>query len=301
MKNEGAGHMKGSAACSRIHNGGFVRMQLVDELIAFLREANDILQQEVDLSPANLRVTNMIKRLSLYLRSRYLPEDVQAILSDEYIRLNQRSMQERLSKAEYLAELDDSRQLGQASGSILGNIARLPIWKVYMALVGEELLTLRRIVHHEDSRPVSPIVFVGSGPLPLSIIMIHLLGGVEVVGLERDSAAYETSRSLIERMGLASKVTIKLADGAEFDYRPYGQVFVASLVRNKSSVLDRITRTSPGAIVAVRTAEGMKQLMYEAVDESELIRQGWRILDRTLPDEMLVINSTLFLEHNTPT
>lgn len=275
------------------------RIQMVDGFIAFIREVNELLQKEVDLSPANQLVTNMIRRLSLQLRSHYLPEEVQAVLSNEYIRMNQRNLQDKLSEAEFLVELGDSLHISKSEDSVLDNIRRLSYWNIYMALVSEELSTLRRITRADGQKEKSRIVFVGSGPMPLSPIILHLIGDVEVLCLEIDPVAYDASCFLLERMGFGNKVTVVLENGSDFDYSSYSRVFVASLVRDKLGVLNQIKRTSPDSLVAVRTAEGMKRIMYEAVDESQLKTQGWRILTRTWPEETLVINSTLFLESMT--
>ncbi|OME87829.1 hypothetical protein BK120_00410 [Paenibacillus sp. FSL A5-0031] len=279
--------------------GNTTRIQMVDGFIAFIREVNELLQKEVDLSPDNQLVTNMIRRLSLQLRSHYLPEEVQAVLSNEYIRMNQRNLQDKLSEAEFLVELGDSLHISKSEDSVLDNVRRLSYWNIYMALVSEELSTLRRITRADDQKEKSRIVFVGSGPMPLSPIILHLIGDVEVLCLEIDPVAYDASCLLLERMGIGNKVTVVLENGSDFDYSSYSRVFVASLVRDKLGVLNQIKRTSPDSLVAVRTAEGMKRIMYEAVDESQLKKQGWRILTRTWPEETLVINSTLFLERMT--
>src|SRR5690606_23193484 len=131
---------------------------------------------------------------------------------------------------------------------------------------------------------------------PLSAIIMHLLGGVDVICIEKDSAAYEASCALLEKMGLMNHVTVVLKDGAEFDYSCYNRASVASLVRNKQEVIEQINRTSDNPLIAVRTAEGMKQIMYESIDEMQLNTQGWRISGRTSPERQLVINSTLFLQ-----
>ncbi|MCA0753512.1 nicotianamine synthase [Paenibacillus sp. N4] len=273
------------------------RTQTVDNFIALIRETNELLEQQSDLSPANQLVTNIIRRLSLQLRSRYLPEEIQAVLSNEYIRRNQRNLQDKLSEAEFLAELSDSRHLSfKSDESVLDIVTRLPNWDIYMALVSEELSILRQFIGRDDQLAKSPIVFVGSGPLPLSPIILHLFGNVDVICLEIDSAAYEASCVLLERLGLSSNVTVLVENGSEFDYSSCNRIFVASLVRNKTGVLERISRTSPNPLVAVRTAEGIRQIMYEAIDELQLNKQGWRILARTRPEENLVINSTLFLD-----
>lgn len=116
-----------------------------------------------------------------------------------------------------------------------------------------------------------------------------------MICLEFDAAAYEASCSLLQYMGLADRVRVIMEDGATYDYGAYSNVIVASLVRNKLAVLEQISRTSPDCLVAVRTAEEMRQIMYEAIDERQLTALGWRLLARTLPIENLVINSTLFL------
>lgn len=281
---------------SIVHTGNKPRMQMVDNFIAFIREANELLQEELDLSPANQLVTNVISRLSLQLRSHYLLEEVQAVLSNEYIRMNLRKLQDKLSEAEFLVELSDSRHICKSEDSVLDIVTRLPVWNIYMALVSRELSALRRFIKQDSHAVKSPIVFVGSGPMPLSPIILHLFGGVEVVCLEIDAVAYDASCSLLERMGLGTKVNVILENGSEFDYSSYSRIFVASLVRNKLAVLEQISRTSQNPLVAVRTAEGMRQIMYEAIDESQLNKQGWRIMARTWPEDNLVINSTLFLD-----
>ncbi len=283
-------------AANLIHTGITPSIRKVDDFIAFIREANELLQQETDLSPANRRVTSMIGRLSQHLRSPYSPEEIRAVLGNDYIAMNLHKLREKLSKAEFQVELADSRLMCESDdGSLLNRIAKLPYWDVYTALVSEELSALRQFAGQAERLEKSPTVFVGSGPMPLSPLLIHLLCDVEVICLDIDSAACEASRCFLEKTGLQTKISVIWADGAEFDYSPYTRVFVASLVQNKQAVLEQIAHTSPDPLVAVRTAEGIKQVMYESIRETELSRHGWRILCRTRPDGELVINSTLFL------
>ncbi|QNK60310.1 nicotianamine synthase family protein [Paenibacillus sp. PAMC21692] len=270
----------------------------IEALIRLFKETNERLQHEQDLSPDNAKVSEIIGRLMSRLRSRYLPEEITAVLGDDYIRSNQRKLQDKLSEAEFLAELNDARQLAHGDVSPLVKLAAMPIWRVYNALVGEELSFLSVLLDKHGKTEQAPIVFVGSGPLPLSPVMLHLFGKTEVVALEKDRGAFEVSRTLLKRMGLESKVIVKLMEGADFNYSAYDVIFVASLVRNKREVLEQISRTTPQALVAVRTAEGIRQIMYEAIDESLLYRLGWDIIGRTSPDGRQVINSTLFLGRN---
>lgn len=289
--------MKVESAGSVIVAGRVSREEIVNSFVAFIREVNELLHKEMDLSPANQLVTNVINHLSQQLRSRYLPDEVQAVLSDNYIRMNQIALQDKLSKAEFLAELEASRSFCHSGDSIPGLITKLPNWNIYMALVSHELSVLRLLIRQAGQAENLPIIFVGSGPMPLSPIILHLLSGVQVVCLEINAEAYEASCHLLDQLGLGTKVKVVLADGAKFDYSAYNRIFIASLVRNKPAVLEQIRRTSTHPLVAVRTAEGMSQIMYEAIDEAQLNKLGWMIADRTMPEEGLVINSTLFLHY----
>lgn len=288
--------MKGYSISSAIHTVNAPSKQRVDQLIDIIRESNELLQKELDLSPANHAVKNIVSQLTLQLRSRYSPEEIQSVLSHEYIRMNQRPLRDMLSEAEFLAELTDSRIICNSEHSVVDALKGLPAWTIYRALVSQELSTLHPFIRERDRAEKEPIIFVGSGPMPLSSIILHQLSETNVTCLEMDSVAYDASCFLLERLGLTDKVTVVMQNGAEFDYSSYSQIFVASLVRNKKEVLERIIHTAADPLVAVRTAEGMRQIMYEAIDESDLIKQGWRILGRTCPEENLVINSTLFLE-----
>ncbi|GGG86260.1 nicotianamine synthase family protein [Paenibacillus radicis (ex Gao et al. 2016)] len=293
--------MEAYSTGSALYTGNALSMQRIEDFIAFIRQANELLQTESDLSPDNSLVKSIISHLSLQLRSSYLPEEVQAVLSHAYIQLNQRSLQNKLSEAEFLTEISDCRHFCKSEVPGLDRVTRLPNWNIYMALVSQELSILRQIIQQNPHIGKSPVVFVGSGPMPLSPIILHLLGNVEVICLEIDAVAYDASCTLLEHLGLANKVKVVMENGSEFDYSSYSRIFVASLVRNKRAVLRQISSTSSAPLVAVRTAEGMRQIMYEAVDESQLNEMGWQIAGRTYPVENLVINSTLFLERVTNT
>lgn len=265
------------------------------ELIAVIRDVHETLRSESDLSPANERVTAAVSRLMDRLRAHYPPDVVQAVVEDANVHELQHNLRPCLSRAEFLAEAHVSTRLTASSVRGFASITDLPSWPVYEALVNGELQLLKQLIRTNTLR--TPVVFVGSGPLPLSPIALHQFGEADVVCLERDDQAYASSTALLSRLGLADHVTVMKTDGADFDYRPYPFVMIASLVTPKQEVLAQIRRTRPDALVAVRTAEGLRRLMYEAVDEAALHAQGWRQLARTSPVENLVINSTLFLAH----
>lgn len=289
------GQIEGLIAPASKENGNSASLEKIDILLDHIRETNELLQREGDLTPANKTVGLMMERLSLLLQTDYSAEEVQAVLKDSYMVKHRVMLQEKLGKAEFEQELADSRHFYRSKEFLQERFQRLPYWRIYMSLVAAELAALRPYLGLA-ARMKERIVFVGSGPMPLSSIILHQCCGVEIICLDSDQTAYESSCSLLEQAGLSHGVKVMMGKGEEFDYSPYRIIFVASLVRDKWAVLSQISATSPNPLIAVRTAEGMRQIRYEAIEETALIKQGWRILDRTCPDSGLVINSTLILE-----
>ncbi|WP_261381174.1 nicotianamine synthase family protein [Paenibacillus cremeus] len=269
----------------------------ISELIALVKQTYALLHQESDLTPSNPLIAEAVSTLSRLVTQTYSPDEVQRVLKDTTIAPLRAGLLAKLSEAECLMELFDSRRLHDQHDLSLAELRRYPNWDRYEALVGAELELLARLRRAGDAE--RPIVFVGSGPVPLSAVILHLQEKVPVVCVDVDPAACESARLLLERVGLGEAIRVSQGDGADFDYAPFRHVFVASLVTRKTHVLAQIRRTRADALVAVRTAAGMRQLMYEAVDEQAMAFAGWRLLGRSSPRERQVINSTLFyrLEH----
>ncbi|MFC0214482.1 nicotianamine synthase family protein [Paenibacillus chartarius] len=268
----------------------------ISTLAAVIQETYAVLRQAADLSPANPAVTEQIGLLAQQIRLPYSPEEVQYILQHEEIQPLRQILLGMLSEAECRMELFDSHQLSLQANGGLSCLRHYRNWETYEHLVRLEREQLRRLRRTDGND--NTVVFVGSGPMPISAMMIHLEEQVNVVCVDMNPDACEAARTLLERVGLGDPVRVVQAEGANYDYAGCGIVFVASLVSGKAKVFEQIRATNPNALVAVRTAEGMRQLMYEAVDESVMETEGWRLLARTSPIHSHAINSTLFYRYD---
>jgi len=264
----------------------------ISDLITLVKETYDVLHRESDLTPSNSTITKPISIFTEALRQIYTPEEIKYVMGNVEVAARQKGLLAKLSEAEYRMELFDSRHLCNQPDFGLTSLFQYKNWANYNSLVGEELKQLRRIIRSEEV--TTPIVFVGSGPLPLSAVLLHLRWNVNVICVDMDPDACEAARSMMERMHLSDNVQVVQGDGAEFDYASYQHVFIASLVTQKDKTLEQIRRTNPNALVAIRTAEGIRQLMYEAINEEAIAAAGWRLLGRTSPIEYRVINSARF-------
>jgi hypothetical protein len=148
----------------------------------------------------------------------------------------------------------------------LGNYLRLARgeWRSMLAACGR--------------RPRS-LAFVGSGPLPLSALIIgRLAPDVAVTCVDRDVAAVALGRG-VARLGCgpgAAQVRFVAAEADQVDYSPFDVVVLAALVgataEQKAAVLGRVAASMrPGALLTVRSvpADG-RLLLYPRVEVRDL-------------------------------
>jgi Nicotianamine synthase protein len=138
--------------------------------------------------------------------------------------------------------------------------------------------------------------FVGSGPLPLTAFL--LAGeGVRVDNLDRDAAALALSREVAGALGVTGLRFVQVDAGGDdvVDLVGYGLVILAALVGRtpgeKAEVIAHVADAmAPGALLLVRSARGLRTLLYPAVDPSALA--GLDVLGAVHPTGE-VINSVI--------
>ena len=137
------------------------------------------------------------------------------------------------------------------------------------------------------------IYFVGSGPLPLTAVECARQTGRHITCVERDPVAAALSRRVIAQMGVANLVDVIEGDGAALDYAGAGLVMVAALVEGKDETIANIRNTAPGAMIGIRSAEGIRTLLYAQINHDDVTRHGYRLCGQSRTTEE-VVNTTLF-------
>ena len=267
-----------------------------EELIALVLKAHETLCGESDLSPHNPRINDTLGLLVDSMTAGRASGDVGSVLGHPAIRAVQGELLGRLALAESKMESHWSKLLCARAGLAAGDLKVFRYWSCYRDLVAGEL---RNFLPFLRSGERHLIAFVGAGALPLSAILMHTQIGAEVACIDSDPHACRRARTLCTRLGLAG-ITVRCADGVEWDYARSSVVFIASLVPEKAKVAARIRQTAPRALIAVRSAEGLCTLLYEAVDEVELEAMGCELVARTgaIPH---VVNTTLLYESSSVT
>ncbi|KAI0528956.1 hypothetical protein KFK09_001500 [Dendrobium nobile] len=204
------------------------------------------------------------------------------------------------SSAESFLELHYSSillQLSLTSSSLLPHLPVFPYFSNYLSLsLLESSLLFSHLLH-----PPPLIAFLGSGPLPLSSIILasrHFPSST-FHNFDIDPSATAKASALIANdNSLAARMEFITADASEIGgdrLRSYGVVFLAALVgldkEQKVGVIEHLSRhMAPGAMLVVRSAHGARMFLYPVVEPADL--KGFEVLSVYHPDDE-VINSVI--------
>lgn len=169
-------------------------------------------------------------------------------------------LQKICAHAEYELEMHWAKQIIDG----VEQLVDFPYYKNYKDLARLEWNAVASCSEHDHHK----VLFVGSGPLPMTAIMLALNHGVSSTLVDNDQAAVDISQALIKTLGLGHMITIVCADGNSFDrYQDFNVIFVAALagqnVSQKISIFTHIKKAaSEHCHVLARSSWGRRQLLY---------------------------------------
>ncbi|MEM8922542.1 MAG: nicotianamine synthase family protein [Actinomycetota bacterium] len=194
----------------------------------------------------------------------------------------------------YAARLADApRSTADPSVRLRAALSAFPYGDNYQRLVAAELRAVQPL------RSGRQVAFCGAGPLPLSAIIWHQLTGDDVTLIDVDAGAMTLAAGVIEHLARFDAVDrqalpMLTADGASVEYRPYGTVFVASLVPKQTldAIATAIACSGHDCILAVRSAYGLTaRLAYDHVAPRRLEALGLEHLGTVVPDGSIPVTS----------
>jgi hypothetical protein len=115
------------------------------------------------------------------------------------------------------------------------------------------------------------LVFIGSGPLPVTLIMFNKMFGCKCVGIEIEPSVAKLSRHIIRRLGLEDDIKIVIGDERYVKYLDYDVIMVAAFAIPKSKVFGNLWEiVDTDTPILYRTYTGMRQMLYEPVKDVDL-------------------------------
>jgi nicotianamine synthase len=180
-------------------------------------------------------------------------------------------------------------------------LSRFTYLENYQQLSRLEMHTLAGAGH--VPRPGGRACFLGGGPLPVSALLMHRELGAAVDVVDNEPQAADLARRLLNRVAPGPGLYVAQADATSAeDMAPLlagcDVVVVAALVghtpEQKRAVLRAVGRAlDPGAYLMVRSAHGLRSLLYAVVEPGEVAEAAGcvpQVLVHPLTD---VVNSVL--------
>ena len=120
---------------------------------------------------------------------------------------------------------------------------------------------------HEDKT----FVFVGSGPLPLTLILFRQKFGCKCIGIEIQEDVAELSREVIKRLGLDDGIEILVGDETLLKDIDFDILMVAAFAEPKERVFANVWEiVDEKTPVLVRTYSGMRAILYAPLTDTIL-------------------------------
>ncbi len=144
-------------------------------------------------------------------------------------------------------------------------------------------------------KPGDTVLFLGSGPLPLTLIVLCHQHGTSGIGIEQDPERVKLSRRVLEKLGLSSQIkiirgnqqTLPLAETPEL-------IMVAAQAEPKKEIFDHLASVLPaGTKISYRIYEkGLRRMLdtFYRYKLPEQLREYQRI-----PPEPPANNTSVFL------
>ena len=133
----------------------------------------------------------------------------------------------------------------------------------YIGLIDNE----RQLARFNENKT---FVFLGSGPLPLTLIMFNLVTGCKCIGIEQFEEVADLSRKVLKRLGLDKEIEIITGDEKTIADLDYDIIMIAAFAEPKNRVFanvwEIVDETTP---VLYRTYSGMRAILYSPVTEKD--------------------------------
>jgi nicotianamine synthase len=251
-------------ACGRGDTGS-ARAAVVTQV----RALHDALAACPDLTPGP-RTNEIFGRLVALAVDPAAAREADAVLADPAVETLLPALRQLCAAGEFELERHWARRV-VAAPDPAAELARFPYHRNYVDLT--------RLEHHAVSglipERVGRVLFVGSGPLPLTSMLLAERYGCEVDNLDREPDAVALGVALTDRLGRTG-LRFDVGDVIDrHDLAGYDLVYLAALAGldpdAKLGLLSHLARTlTPGTLVLARSAHSLRGLLYPVLDPHDL-------------------------------
>lgn len=138
------------------------------------------------------------------------------------------------------------------------------------------------------------LLFIGSGPMPITALCLQHRLGVQIDCLERFDDAVAESRLVMQKLNMEGAINVIQGYGENFDVSGYDAILVALLAKPKRVILENILKTASDDVrVICRTSDGTRCAFYEPTasdaipEEFNVVRKASAGIDDTISSVLL--------------
>lgn len=139
--------------------------------------------------------------------------------------------------------------------------------------------------------------FIGCGPMPLSLILMHRLYGIKSIGVDMNPQAVALARQCVEQLNMSEAITIIQGNQESLLDMNWDLVVIAALAEPKKQIfagLRQIMAVHGKKPVICRTYSGLLRLLHPPLKNDDY--KGFRIQHEIRPGSNRVNNTLLQLE-----
>lgn len=207
---------------------------------------------------------------------------VNTVLNDVHILALIPTLRAMASQGEYFLELTWANELSKEQHP---KLSKFVYYQNYVDLVKLEIHAL-----HGVNAPLNNIVFIGSGPLPLSPILMYqeltstANSNVMMHNIDRDEASITVSNTLLQKLGIDHGFKQHVMDAT--DYSDFGHADLVVLgalvgqdVQEKMDFLSHIGKSmKQGSYLMARSAHSLRKLLYPSIEPYQVNACGFETL-----------------------
>jgi nicotianamine synthase len=205
------------------------------------------------------------------------PSEATSLLDDPVLAAVRERLQALCAEGEARLETHWARRIVETPSSAgWRELEAFPYFENYERLARLELAALDVASPALDGARRRRGVFIGSGPLPLTSILLAARHGLAIVNLDLNPDAAILGRRVAAHLGIESSLEFVASDVLSYpNIGHFDVVFVAALVGRhrveKRTILQHIRRhAQPHASVVVRSAHRLRTLLYPGVELEDL-------------------------------
>lgn len=207
---------------------------------------------------------------------------VNAVLNDAHIVALIPTLRAMASQGEYLLELTWAEEL---ASELRPKLSKFVYHQNYVDLVKLELHTLRGV-----DAALNTIVFIGSGPLPLSPIMMYqelsktTNPNMMMHNIDRDEESIAVSNRLLSKLGIDHGFKQHVMDATDYsDFANADLVVLGALVgqdvQEKMDFLAHIGNSmKQGSYLMARSAHSLRKLLYPSIEPHQVNACGFETM-----------------------